>query len=64
MAATARQLEAFKTNPQFGDFATLRERRPDLHFEMHKKLSEAVAARLADAETMRGVLQVMGAPQN
>lgn len=61
--ATAKYLEAFAANPQFGDFATLSDRRPELHFEMHKKLSEAVAARLADAEAMLGVLQVMGAPE-
>jgi hypothetical protein len=61
-AATAKWLAAFKENPQYGDFGTLKQRRPDLHFEMHKKLGDAVAARLKDVEALKSALDEMGQP--
>ena len=35
-----KQLEAFKSIPQYGDYSTLKDRRPELHFELYKKLSD------------------------
>jgi hypothetical protein len=55
------QATYFKNNPQFGDFSTLKERRPELHFELEKKLSDILKAKMDEIETIRGILKSMGA---
>lgn len=49
-------VKAFRENPQFGDFSTLRERRPDLHAELVEKFRTALSHRAQDTEDLKDLI--------
>lgn len=52
----AQQLAAFRANPQFGDFTTLKSRRPELHAELRQKLIAGANARSAELKELHDIL--------
>lgn len=52
-------VKAFRENPQFGDFHTLKERRLDLYQELRANFQTALSHRNADAEQLEKLLKEM-----